>query len=126
MADYTKNISISFNLLGGGEATKYGEATWGTDVWGEGSQGLEQIVTKGIANSTTWGSSVGFFFVITLSDSFSLSSDATVVELKSGDYNYVFPGGGTDINNAIDTDYTTESLDEASFTTASFTTTTWS
>lgn len=126
MADFTKTISVSFNLLGGGEATKWGAATWGTDVWGEGSQGLEQIVEKGIASPIALTSSMEFYFFIGITNSLSLASDATVLELKSGNYNYVFPGGGKDVNNAIDTTFTTSTPSDPGYSTVSFTTTTWS
>lgn len=126
MADFTKTISVSFNLLGGGEATKWGAATWGTDVWGEGSQGLEQIVEKGISSPIALSSSLEFYFIIGINNSLSLDSDATVLELKSGNYNYVFPGGGKDINTAVDSTFTTSTYGSISFSADSFTTTLWS
>jgi len=126
MADFTKTISASFNLLGGGEPSLWGEMVWGVDDWGEGSKTVALDVSKGITGSVTLADSLNFFFIIGITNSVNLSSDATVLQLKSGDYNYVFPGGGTDANNAIDTEFSTPTLSDASFTAASFATTTWS
>lgn len=84
-------------------------------------------VSKAIGNSTLLSIEYAYSRWLTISNSLSLSSDATNIEKKAGIYNYVFPGTGINGNEYVITQYTVNSMSTSVYSQVVPTTTTlWS
>ena len=133
MADWTKNVSNTVDVFGGGPSTKWGQGTlpytmvWGTAKWGEGGS-TNLIVfepTKLIENSQAVTASTFSFQV----DKLIENSQAVICDMYSeekllGIWNYVF---SSDTTNAENADYPTWTsiTTSPSFTCLSVGATTW-
>jgi hypothetical protein len=84
-------------------------------------------VFKNVGNSTALSTEYSYSRWLTISNSFSLSSDASNIEKKAGIYNYVFPGTGINGNEYVITQYTVNSMSTSVYSQVVPTTTTvWS
>ena len=76
MADYSQTVGNILNLYGMAKVSRWGVMIWGTDEWGENTEGLQSVVTKVISEtqaSTTAVSLTAEFYrteanTITLND----------------------------------------------------------
>lgn len=134
MADYTQTVNESIRTFGPGPSTKWGTApndvyvmTWGVDKWGEGSEDLNQVVTKLIEESQS-SSDTNTTLVMTklLSETLpSLSEEIVHAYLTLGGYSHVFIPGVTDAEDQTTTTYAKATNPSTSFTISSNPSTTW-
>lgn len=133
MADFTKTISVSINLFGGGPSTKWGNGNgygytmvWGTTKWGEGSFSLVFNVEKLIEDSVSPDTIIINEAQKLLQNDLSISDDLTCETLSQGDWNYVFPPNVTNNENRVFTSFTCSSAQTTSYTCLSAGNTSWS
>lgn len=109
MADLTKTISNTLRFYGSEPTNKWGTLVWGTDTWE--TQDIEWTFYKGIADSLTTDSAitgknawkliddaidlttlVSREFGYSISDSFSMSSAITIINIINN--NWILSKGG--------------------------------
>ena len=133
MADFTKTISVSINLFGGGPSTKWGDANgygytmvWGASKWGEGSFSLVFNVEKLITNSISQDTIIINQAEKLISNDLTLSEDLSSEKLSQGVWDYVFPPNVTNNEDRIFTSFTCGSAQTTSYTCQAAGSTTWS
>lgn len=126
MADHVKSLTERVNVFGLAPSTKWNEFLWGVGFWGEGSTGIPESITKHVSESiisdsvrTETGKSIG--------DALTVLMAMTDTKLTDGSgYSYVFPGGVTDAEEQVMTDFTRESSVSTTWTKQSAGNTSWS
>ena len=141
MTAFTKTISNSLNVYGVEPTNLWGTMKWGTDVWGY--RDVDWLFNKGIADTMTVDSSMAGFnvthlisddltidntlsreFGFSISDSFSVSSAVTIINVINNGW-YVSKGG---ITNALlwpNDDFTAQSDPSTTWNNLLITTPTW-
>lgn len=126
MADFVKTITNSINLFGIEGSNKWGTLLWG-QKWGSGNSDLVVIFQKVVSNSVALSdvTSTQARFVKTISNTFVVSGNMTFEGISDqAGYNLVF-GNSTNAENRPLSSYTSYSVYDATFTTATNTSTTW-
>jgi len=134
MTAFTQTIVNSMNMFGGGLTSQWGVMVWGEDNWGENfplifsvqkvvSESLSQTVgfvkfpQHIVSNNQTYSHAVNKGVAQSITNGMSFDTDAVSMVRGSGDFDYVFPGGGTDGNNQALPVYTKAADSSDSFTT---------
>jgi hypothetical protein len=127
MAAFTQTIAIGINALGMGPATRSSAATFGSDVFGEGSNDLPQKIGKFLANSITPTEVYSKKTTKLISESISPSME--MYEERKGDgsgYYYVFKKPDTNAEERTLAQWALTSDPSNSFTCVAGASTTWS
>jgi hypothetical protein len=129
MADFTQTIVNSMAMLGMGPATRYSAASWGSGIWGEGSNDFIQKIGKFFGNSITVGDSLSkqVNFMRTFSNSMIVTVAAVQETLQDGSgYFYVFKRPSTDAEDRTNAVWVQQSGGAVSFTCVAGADTIWS
>jgi hypothetical protein len=127
LADHTKTISESINVFGLAPSTKWNEFSWGTGKWGEGSSGLFKVIGKFLVETQASTDAIYRHTIKRLTETQSVTMIETDTKLTDGSgYSYVFPGGATDAEEQVITDFTRQSAGSTSWTKQSAGGTSWS
>lgn len=101
--------------------------TWGTSLWGEGTQDLIVAIEKLLSNSITPSDDYFLHPDKLISNSIVHTSETTNEGLQSGNgYSYVFVGPTTEAEDRNLSTYTEGSAASTSYTAGASTSTTWS
>lgn len=126
MADFVKTITNGINLFGIESPNKWGTMLWG-DNWGYGNNDLAVIFNKFISETLILADLTlpQATFNRTLSNSVGISGDMVFEGLTDpAGYNVIF-GSSTNAENRPISSYTSSSIYDATYTTATNTLTTW-
>jgi hypothetical protein len=127
LADHTKTISDSINVFGLAPSTKWNEFSWGVGKWGEGSNGIFKQVGKFLVEPQASADSISRNASKYLAETQLVTMVETDTKLTDGSgYSYVFPGGGSDAEEQVITDFTKQSDGSTSWTKQSDGSTSWS
>ena len=127
MADFTKTISESVNVFGLAPSTKWNEFSWGVGKWGEGSEGLIKSFGKYVADSESATDEIHKSPTKHIADTEAVTMVETDTKLTDGSgYSYVFPGGVSDAEEQVITDFTKQSAGSTAWTKQSDGSTSWS
>ena len=114
-------------MFGLAPSTKWNEFSWGVGKWGEGTNGLFKQVGKFLTETQASVDSIYRSTIKRISDSQSVTMVETNTDLTDGGgYHYVFPGGSTDAEEQVITDFTRQSAGSTSWTRQSAGNTSWS
>jgi hypothetical protein len=127
MADFSITVSNTINMLGE-PASLWGDMVWGVDKWGAGSEDLQVAVNKLIDNSQSFSQDILNKQISHRIDDqdIPLTSDATVIGVRSGIWDYVYTLPTTNNDLAAHTSYTSSTVGTTSWTCAAAGSTTWS
>jgi hypothetical protein len=127
LADLSISLSESINVFGLAPSTKWNEFSWGSGKWGEGTNGIFKQVGKYITDSEAATDSVSKSTGKYIADSETVTMVETNTELRDGSgYSYVFPGGASDAEEQVITDFTRQSNGSTAWTKQSNGSTSWS
>lgn len=131
MADYTKTITNSVNLFGGGPSTKWGEANspytmvWGTALWGQGFSlvfSFDKLLDNSVITSDLYAKETQLL----ISNDLSINADLSNEGLSSGDWNVVFVPSTTEAENRVFTTWSAGSNSSTTYTCLPAGSTSWS
>ena len=130
MASFSVSLNNSLNLFGIAPTDNWNAYNWNAFIWGEGTQGLETIVTKVLdSGSATFDSSLSLSLqaVATLDNDLTFTGDMYSESVSDGSgYNVVFAGNTTNGENRPGTTYTAGSAGSTTWTSATVGSTSWS
>lgn len=132
MADLSITVQNTINSFGPAPSSKWGTGTpynftWGTSLWGEGSQDLITQLIKVIGNSISSTDT----YVLAPRHVFSMGSisstmEMTVEYLTSNGWNYVFTGNVTDADERNLSTWSDVNSTDATWTATTDPSTSWS
>lgn len=129
MADLTKTVTESVRTFGLAETTKWNNFLWGVGNWGEPGE-IIQLIGKSINESASTTDVLSLNVAKLLQD----ITEAGFVQMAAYDtklsdgsgYSYVFPGGVSDAEEQVITDFTRQSNGSTAWTKQSDGSTSWS
>lgn len=131
MADFTKTITNSLRMFGGGPSTKWGQAlypytmTWGSTKWGEGSFrvvfGAEILLSNVLSAGSTISNQTQKVIQTTLTFAGAMNSEI----LTNGDWRIVFVSDTTNVQDRDMANWTEVSEAVTTFTCLAVGSTTW-
>jgi len=127
LADFSKSISERVNVFGLGPSTKWNEFSWGVGKWGEGTNGITEEIGKYIGEPLSQSDSSARQSTKYIADTEIVTMVETDTKLTDGSgYSYVFPGGATDAEEQVVTDFTRQSDGSTTWIRQSDGSTSWS
>lgn len=115
MADLTKTISNTLNVLTPTPASVWNSMEWGTDNWGE-SRDFSLEIGKWLAETVTFTDTQFLGITHLISESFSVSSSINFIGLTDGSgYTYV-EKGASDPDDRLFPEYTEQTGSTPSYT----------
>jgi hypothetical protein len=108
MADYSKTVTNTIEVFGGGQSTKWNEFTWDDYVWGEGTLGIPFTYLKNIYETQVMTDNYDLYaqFNINKSNTISMTIEPSNEMISQGVWELEFTAPSTNAENRSLTTWT--------------------